>query len=455
MASYEITLSGNKVPAGRVHAVVGEVMLQANAHPWRVEVDERAGVATRARLVAPNVPSRAVDVWLAVDLVDAITAATGWAAFDPQRDLELGDHAHPWRAEKVLAAEQVSSLASNEGQVLIGVSPWTGSASVWRWNLRRLEPQVLPLAGGKVMARFEPDGGEVVAGRFGVGLDHVMRLRRGALEWLPMAPCRDFVAIDGGQVLTSRAQRIGLATGVLTPASTDDAWRVAASANGQRVVLGDRVYDSRGGVVAELVCEGHHANVVAMAPGGAFVASGGRDRRVVIFDAHTGAVRTTFDRCGSVRAIAISPDEKLIATGADTPRISLWTPEGDLVAKLVATGTPRVWDGIRGPILPDAKESGRHVEHVAFLDDTHVIAAFSDGRLCVYDLATFAPVATIGLFAVGQWIALAPDGTWDGSPGLTDVQWHWSTDAREYRDIVILDPAKHRRGWLVGALELS
>ena len=70
MSSYQITLSGPTVPAGRVHAVVGEVMLQASAPSWRVEGDERAGVATRARPVAAS---------------------------------------DPWRAEKVLAAEHVSS----------------------------------------------------------------------------------------------------------------------------------------------------------------------------------------------------------------------------------------------------------------------------------------------------------------------------------------------------------
>ena len=455
MASYEITLSGDKVPAGRVHAVVGQVMVRANAQPWEVEVDELAGVATRARLVAHSAPKRAVDVWLAVDLVDAITAVTGWSAFDPQRRLELADHAHPWRAEKVLAAEHVSSIAISEGQMLVGTSPWPGSPSVWRWNLNQLEPQPLPLPGGQVVARFEPDGGEVVALRLGVELDHVVRLRRGALEELPMAPCHDFVALADGRVLTSRGQRIELANGQSSTATIDDARHISRSVDGRRAVVGDHVSDERGEVIATLACPGHSPSAVAMSPSGRFVASGGRDRRVVVFDAATGAIRTTFDRCGAVRAIAISPDEQLIATGADTPRVSLWSTDGQLVGKLTPTGTPRVWDGIRGPIVPDARESGRRVEQLAFLGATHVVAAFHDGRICIFDRATLTPVATIGLFAAGQWVALAPDGTWDGSSGLGEVQWHWSTDAREYRDIVTLDPAKHRRGWLVDALELS
>lgn len=455
MTSYQITLSGPTVPAGRVHAVIGEVMLQANAHPWRVEVDERAGVATQARLVAKSDPWRAADVWLAVDLVDAITAVTGWDAFDPQKRLALGDYAHPWRAEKVLAAEHVSSLSISEGQVLVGVSPWTGSPSVWRWNLRRLEPQVLPLPGHQVVARFEPDGGEVVATRLGVELDHVARLRRGSLEWRVMSGSHDFAALPDGQVLTSRTQRIDLATGVATAASPEDARLVSASADGRTIVVGNRVYDDSGARIADLVREGHYPSAIAMSASGAFVASGGLDRRTVVFDARTGGVRAMFERCGSVRAIAISPDEHLIATGADTPRVSLWTPAGELVGKLNATGSPRVWDGVRGPLLPEAKESGRNVEQIAFLDDTHLVAAFSDGRICIYDLATLRAVATIGLFSVGQWIAIASDGTWDGSSGLVDVQWQWPTDARTYRDIVTLDPAKRRRGWLVDALELS
>jgi WD40 repeat protein len=455
MTSYEITLRGSDVPSGRLHAVVGEVMLQANAHPWRVEIDERAGVARRARLVAPYPPSRAVDVWLAVDLVDAITAVTGWAAFDPQRRLELCDHAHPWRAEKVLAAERVSSISIHEGRMLVGVSPWGGSPSLWRWNLRRLEPQVMPLPGRTVVARFEPDGGEVVAAERGVGLDSVTRLRRGELEWVAMVACKNFVAVADGHVVTSRVQRVGLATGAATPAMAEDTGLLSASADGSRVVVGNRVYDETGAVIAELVCDKHWPSAVAMSASGAFVASGGRDRRTVVFDARTGVIRAMFERTGSVRAIAISPDEKLIATGADTPRVSLWTPDGKLVGKLTATGAPRVWDGARGPLVPDAKESGRHVEQIAFLDNSHVVAAFHDGRICIYDLATLQAVATIGLFSVGQWVAMAPDGTWDGSGGLADVQWYWPTDARTYRDIIMIDPEKRRRGWLVDALGLS
>lgn len=64
MTSYEITLSGD---------------LQANAHPWRVEVDERAGVAARARLVAPRTPSAAdARTYRDILTVDPAKRHRGW-----------------------------------------------------------------------------------------------------------------------------------------------------------------------------------------------------------------------------------------------------------------------------------------------------------------------------------------------------------------------------------------
>jgi WD40 repeat protein len=227
---------------------------------------------------------------------------------------------------------------------------------------------------------------------------------------------------------------------------------IAASPDGARVVLSREVRSVEdGALVCRLALEGHYPGSVAFTAGGDRVVSGGLEKRIAVFDARTGAVTATMDRCGQVWSIDASPDGSMIASGAETPRARLWSVDGEARKDLAATGTPLVWDGIRGPHCAGAKESGRKVEHLRFIDERRIAVAFNDGRVCIHDGRTRRPLVTLGMFDGGRWVALAPDGAWDGSDGLDRVQWAWSTDQRTYRDVVTLDPARRRAGLLAEA----
>ncbi|GLW36049.1 hypothetical protein Areg01_89830, partial [Actinoplanes regularis] len=153
-------------------------------------------------------------------------------------------------------------------------------------------------------------------------------------------------------------------------------------------------------------------SAVAVAPDGTWIATGGDDGTVRIWDAATGTPRGTLTgHTGPVSAVAVAPDGTWIATGGGDATVRIWD---------AATGTPR------------SMLTGHTswVRAMAVAPDGTWLAAAGDVTVRIWDAATGTPRGT--LTGPTSWVramAVAPDGTWlaTGGGGGTVRIWDAAT----------------------------
>jgi predicted NACHT family NTPase len=143
----------------------------------------------------------------------------------------------------------------------------------------------------------------------------------------------------------------------------------------------------------------HWVNSLVFDPSGTIVASGSYDKTVKLWDMDKGTLLRTLDgHQNVVTSVAFDPSGRMVASGS-------------------SDHTVKLWDAASGRFLGSLEGHLGSVDSVAFAPNGKYLAAGgSAGRLQLWDLERQETFLSLYAFGPGAWLALLPDGRFDGSP---------------------------------------
>ena len=267
--------------------------------------------------------------------------------------------------------DRVTAAAFSPDGKMVLTASWDGTARLWDTATGQLLRVLAGHTNRVNLAMFSPDGTRVVTG----GWDHTARI------WALAAP---------PMLGTQAAQAQAPAPAPKDPRAAKDVKEVKAAA-----------VDTLPSVVLQ---HGTPLHSLAFSSDGRFIATGGTDGLVKLWDGHTGEAHARFEgHTGSVEGIDFAPDgQHLVSAGVDRT-VRLWdvrsksavavlhghsgeiyaatfAPSGAQVVTSSYDRTARVWDVRAGIPLGVLRGHTRGVNSAAFSPDGTRLITTSDDR---------------------------------------------------------------------------
>jgi WD40 repeat protein/uncharacterized caspase-like protein len=144
----------------------------------------------------------------------------------------------------------------------------------------------------------------------------------------------------------------------------------------------------------ELILQTGHTksvNAVAFSPDNRWLASGGKDNVIKLWDLAQGNIlRTLYGHTTNVNALAVSPDGKLLASGSgdinDQRDLGAFTQGG--VVGGAEENTVRIWNVQTGQQLQLLRGHELPIAAIAFSNDGHSLTSVSGDAIKVWDVST-------------------------------------------------------------------
>jgi WD40 repeat protein len=164
---------------------------------------------------------------------------------------------------------------------------------------------------------------------------------------------------------------------------------------------------------------------VAYSPDGQWIAGGGGDQRIYLWDAATGALSNIgLETKASVTTVAFSPDSTRLVTGGEDDTVNVWSiPDGERVASVTLdTGVTQIAISPNGNLIAAAGENGA----ITLLDSASLESQPPlDGGDTVYALAFSPDGETLASGGVDQLIRLWSVGEPEAEPQIVRGHNNW------------------------------
>lgn len=236
--------------------------------------------------------------------------------------------------------------------------------------------------------------------------------------------------------------------------------KLASASNDKTVKLWDA---QTGTLIATLQGHADEVHAVAFSPDGRLLASASADKSIKLWDAASGReLRTLGGHAAGVYSVAFSPDGKKLATAGYDKTIKVWDVDGGgelrsiggdagFSAVVFATdgravyggdlhGAVGAWDAATGQSLR-AMRGHTDAVNSATLDakGRFLSTASEDGSVRLWDTATGELAATlVSMQESGDWVVVAPDGLFDGSPESWDqILWRFEQNTFNVKPVEV------------------
>lgn len=211
-----------------------------------------------------------------------------------------------------------------------------------------------------------------------------------------------------------------------------------------------------------------HVNDIAdisLSPDLRWLATGGLDHRVLIWDLNTGSEKYVLTgHSGAVRSVTISPDGKTLASASEDHDVRLWnvdtgelirvlsghadwvvrvtfSADGKKLASASQDGTIRIWSVKNGNLEMTLTDHSYGVTDVAFNPrGDRLVSGSLDQTVRLWDLGTRRSEI---LYRHNHWVlsvAWSPDGKWIASSSQDKTVRVWNSQT--LKEEITLEPAK-------------